>query len=143
MERYRIFEEYKRGLGALCSFIPAILYLIIILVTGQFTLENLIWVLVTFSPLIVAGFYLDIILNSNIRKYVRQSFLRVIISWIIAFPLARLFGLFLWSGYIKKPIILKDLMIQVPFSIVAGALYGFFFIIAYAYLFKIKSYFTK
>ena len=138
--RPSILEDYNRTVGALSSAIPAILYVLMALPALVEETSLLIWSFIQFVPLIIAGYYMDVVAKSKAFSKLRQrEWILVIIVWIILFPIARISG-----------IIASDLLVigrltysasqLIPFillSLILGAIYGFFFISAYLYLLKV------
>ena len=138
--RASIIKDYNRIVGALSSSIPALLYILMALPALYSEASLLIWSSIQFIPLIVAGYYMDVVAKFKAFSKLRQrEWILVIVVWVILFPIARISG-----------IIASDLLVigrltytasqLIPFillSLILGAIYGFFFISAYLYLLKV------
>jgi len=135
MIKYDFIKNYQRDLGALTSFIPSILYLIFMVLGREITVYNLAWLILTFTPLIIASGYLDIILKLKVLDILRYWWLKIITVWAIIFPPIRISSMcsmaYIFGNYIQLDLFL------VLFSVLAGVMYGFFFIIFYIYLLRI------
>lgn len=137
---YSIIDNYNRKIGAICSSIPAILYLSMSLSGLYIEPYILLWSTIQFIPLILAGYFLDIIAKSRIFNVFRErEWITIILTWIVLFPLARVSGIIasdvLILGYLTYTT--NQLTIYMLLSIILGAIYGFFFISAYLYLLKV------
>ncbi|NIQ04300.1 MAG: hypothetical protein GWO20_00775 [Candidatus Korarchaeota archaeon] len=137
MVRLELFEYYNRKIGAFCSSIPAVFDFIIIILGGTLGVDNLINILVTFGPLIPAGYYFDVIFESPLIKLAHYLFLRLVLSWMLLFTLSQYFGLVVYGWYANNPIGLTALLNLLPFSLFLGAIYGFLFMVAYLYVSKV------
>jgi len=135
MMKYDFIKNYQRDLGALTSFIPSILYLVFMVLGREVTIYNFVWLILTFTPLIIASGYLDIILKLRILDIFRYWWLKIITVWALIFPPIRISSMYS-IAYIFGNYIQLDLF-PVLFSILAGAIYGFFFIMLYIYLLRI------
>ncbi len=133
--KYDFIKNYQRDLGALTSFIPSILYLVFMVLGREVTIYNFVWLILTFTPLIIASGYLDIILKLRILDIFRYWWLKIITVWALIFPPIRISSMYS-IAYIFGNYIQLDLF-PVLFSILAGAIYGFFFIMLYIYLLRI------
>lgn len=87
MVRLELFEYYNRKIGAFCSAIPAVFNFIIILVGGTLGVNQLFYTLATFGPLILAGYYFDVVFESALLKLAHYLFLRLVLSWMLLFTL--------------------------------------------------------
>ena len=130
-------KKYYRDVGALCSGIPAIIYILMMAVYNSLTTYNIIWLSITFIPLIIAGWYLDIISDSKLFKAIGRWWMKIILAWVILFPLARGFSFSLISYLFKEGLDIYSFLLLLGGSALFGLLYGFFFMTTYIYLLKI------
>lgn len=137
---YSLIGNYNRKIGALCSSIPAILYILMSL-PGLYTESVImIWSAIQFIPLVFAGYFLDILAKSRIFRLIRgREWITIILTWVILFPIARISGIvmsdLLIIGYLTYS--LNQFIPYIILSLFLGAIYGFFFISAYLYLLKV------
>lgn len=130
-------EKYHRDVGALCSGIPALIYIFMMIAYSNVNIYNIMWLIITFTPLIISGGYLDIVSNSIIFKHISRWWMRMIFSWIILFPLSRGLSLSIISYFFNEELNLNNFLMMLGSSAIFGILYGFFFISAYLYLLRI------
>ncbi len=135
-----LIYNYNRKVGALCSSIPALLYLIMSIPAASIDPSIMIWSLIQFIPLIIAGYYLDIIAKTKVFNiFGNREWIIIILVWVIIFPIARIIGIvtsdILVIGGMTYTI--NQLIPYFLLSLMLGAIYGFFFISAYLYLLKI------
>lgn len=127
---------YVRWIGLLATLIPMSALLIIYLFSPA-PLEGLLYSIAVITPLLFFSYYLDLIMRLiPMPERIKHPFLKVWISWIIAFPIARL--------GISEPIIAKLIGSTISFDeralfamLFLGAIYGVFFYTAYMVLFRI------
>ncbi len=132
---------YVRWIGLLATLIPMSALLIIYLFSPA-PLEGLLYSIAVIAPLLFFSYYLDLIMRLiPMPERIKHPFLKVWISWIIAFPIARL--------GISEPIIAKLIGSTIIFDggaifaralfamLFLGAIYGVFFYTAYMVLFRI------
>lgn len=128
---------YDRQIGAISSLIPAIFYLLLMVSSNALTSYNLVWLVTTFTPLIIGGGYLDILLFSYFMSKFNLIWIRIILSWVLLFPLARLFSEVSLSYIFNLLIDIPTLFYFLIASTLFGFIYGFFFYTAYNYLLKL------
>ncbi len=127
---------YVRWIGLLATLIPMSVLLMIYLLSPA-PLEGLLYSIVVIAPLLFFSYYLDLIMKLiPMPERVKHPFPKVWISWMIAFPIARL--------VISEPILTKLIgstininEMAVAAMIFLGATYGVFFYTAYMVLFRI------
>ena len=129
-------EDYQRDIGLLCTSIPAILYVSMMFFSGAVSTYNIIWSIITFSPLIIIGGLLDVVLASRAFNWISIWWLRVIASWAVLFALARVVSISLLNMMYESGLSI-DMPLLVLASVGFGAIYGFFFIMAYLYLLRL------
>jgi len=135
-----IIYNYNRRVGALCSAIPALLYILMSIPAASIEPNIMIWSIIQFIPLIVAGYYLDIIAKIKIFNiFGNREWIIIILVWTILFQVARIIGIVASDIIIigGMTYTINQLIPYFLLSLILGAIYGFFFISAYLYLLKI------
>jgi len=135
-----IIYNYNRRVGALCSSIPALLYIIMSIPAASIDPNIMIWSIIQFIPLIIAGYYLDTIAKAKIfNVFGNREWITIILVWVILFPIARIIGIVVSDILVigGMTYTINQLIPYFLLSLMLGAIYGFFFISAYLYLLKI------
>jgi len=127
---------YVRWIGLLATLIPMSALLILYLFSPA-PLEGLMYSIVVIAPLLLFSYYLDLLIRLiPMPERIRHPFPKVWISWIIAFPTARL--------GISEPILARLIGSTINIDgrallamLFLGAVYGVFFYTAYMVLLRI------
>ncbi len=139
-------EHYDRASGALSCAMPALLFLIINVIGSAISPFILLLMAIDFVPLVAFGYGLDLVFRVLPRK-LREARARspwaavkVIVSWVIAFPLARTIANFL-RGLLEGSeltAILWGLLLDLPYLLVFGLFFGVFFTVAYSFFARLR-----
>lgn len=127
---------YVRWIGLLTSLIPAS-GMILLYSASPNPREGLIYAIVVTLPLLAFSYYLDVLIRLiPMPERIKHPFPRVWVSWMIAYPVARL--------GISEPILARLIGLTMSFShmtlaamVFLGAMYGAFFYTAYMVLLRI------
>ncbi|RLE75704.1 MAG: hypothetical protein DRZ80_02340 [Thermoprotei archaeon] len=127
---------YVRWIGALCSFAPLLLFILLSALLRILTFEAFMWAFLRFSPMILFGYFLDVIYK-HIPKVSKSRYpiVQIIAGWLISFPLSQMIGEFLYYLIIRDPSYLilysQDIVGTLLGLILLGLIYSFFFYSVY------------
>lgn len=127
---------YLRRIGLLVTLIP-MSALFILYMASPNPREGMIYSVVLALPLLLFSYYLDLVMRAiPMPERVKHPFPKIWISWIIAYPVARL--------GISEPILIGLLGPTMSYSFMTllamlfmGAMYGVFFYTAYMVIFRV------
>jgi len=134
------FRKYDRLVGVVVVFIPAIMFTTIIaLGLGVMTIHTAVWLISTYIPLAIFSYYLDIISRVFSSEWVdkRLALVKISILWAVFYPIISIAAM-----------LVRNLVLGVPFMYtlpglalitIFGAMFGFYFYIAYLYVEKVKK----
>jgi len=128
---------YIRWLGALCSTIPMLFYFLLISARTGITMQTGIYGLTSFFPLIIFGYFLDLIYK-RIPKVstAHNPIVQILSGWLVAYPLSQVIGHVSYYLIMNDPIFLELYTVEHIFAsiisfLLLGAMYGFFFYAVY------------
>lgn len=131
--------KYHKSLGMLCSSIPALLYLVIMLIQGKSTISpSEIGSLISFIPLIlISNFVEDIYSRVPYISRTDIVFLKFIVAWAILFPVARIISdISLYCIWREMPYYIFQFPSYIITLILLGLAYGIFFTASYNFLYR-------
>lgn len=127
---------YMRWIGFLATLIP-MLALLILYISSPNPFEGVVYSAVISAPLLLFSYYLDLFMRLiPMPERVKHPFPKIWISWIIAYPIARL--------GISEPLLISLIGPTLSYShmtllamLFMGAMYGVFFYTAYMVMFRV------
>ncbi len=132
---------YIRWVGLLSSLLPAIAFgILTIWGSGLF---GLVYTVASFLPLLLISYYLDLILfRLPLPQRLKHPYLRVSLSWLIAFPISRiliteLILATIWNTTTLPVATTRQAITLILLMMLLGFAYGTFFYSAYITIFRI------
>jgi hypothetical protein len=138
------FEAYNGKVGALASFIPALLFLLLAFLGGA-TFNEYLRGLIIFTPLILISYILDKIYLAIKVKGVdrRNPIFAICLLWLILFPLSRVGSeiiILTTTAPSELHAFIAKLHLIIIFMPIFGLIYGLYFWIVYLYINKLLRY---
>jgi len=132
---------YVRWVGLLSSLVPAIAFGILTIWGSGFF--GVVYTIASFLPLLVISYYLDLILfKLPLPQRLKHPYLRVSLSWLIAFPISRivvteLILIAIWKTTTLPVATVQQAITLILLMMLLGFAYGTFFYSAYITIFRI------
>ncbi len=133
----KFFKNYDRVVGLIAILIPAGILASFGLVTGGL-IHIAVWILGMFTPLAIFSYYLDVISDIFSFEWLDEKvpFLKIILLWIVFYPIFSVFAILIRSILLGLPFMYT--LVGLVGLALLGAIFGFYFYIAYMYVNKVK-----